>query len=150
MENKNKITNYLLADCGDVFTLHQPEPKKKGRTKILGPKEDATLDLLMRTGFADAAKINKTYQELLTNLGINDLYNDELLDELLNNLDNIGEEKEEYERPGRYWLDNNIIDEWTKVTILKLRLHHKWSVNSIWAKFWITKEQLNTLFGELK
>ena len=102
MENKNKITNYLLADCCDVFTLHQPEPKKKGRTKILGPKKDATLDPLMRTGFADTAKINKTYQKLLTNLIINDLSNDELLDELLNNFDNIGEEKEEYERPGRY------------------------------------------------
>ena len=99
----------------------------------------------MRTGFADAAKINKTYQELLTNLGIDDLSNDELLDELLNNLDNIGEEKDEYERPGRNWLDNNIIEEWTKVTILKLRLHYKLSVNSILAKFWITKEQLNTL-----
>ena len=72
MKNIDKITNYLLADSEDVFMLHQPDLKKKGRTKILGPKEDPDLDPLMKTGFGDAAKINKNYKNLLENLGIND------------------------------------------------------------------------------
>ena len=61
MDNKNKITNYLLSNSEDQFSLSQSELKKKGRARILGAKENVVLDPLMRYGFADAAKINKNY-----------------------------------------------------------------------------------------
>ena len=146
MKNIDKITNYLLADSEDVFMLQQPDLKKNGRTKILGPKEDPDLDPLMKTGFDDAAKINKNYKNLLENLGINDWTNSDLINDLVNDLGIIEEEKVESEGTDTFLLRNNSIDNDTKVVILKLRLHHKWSINSIWAKFWITKDQLNALF----
>ena len=150
MKNIDKITNYLLSDSEDVFILHQSNLKKKGRTKILGPKTDSSLDPLMKTGFADAARVNKIYKELLENLEINNLSNNELVEELGNNLDINKEENIESEGTNNFLQENSIIDANTKTMILKLRLYHKWSLNSIWAKFKITKEQLNRLFNELK
>ena len=44
----------MLADSEDVFMLHQPD-LKKGRTKIIEPKEDP----LIKIGLGDAAKIKK-------------------------------------------------------------------------------------------
>ena len=116
----------------------------------MGSKKDSILDPLMNTGFADAVKINKAYLHLLETLKINDLSNRELVDELIENLDNIEQNKAENEESRRNYLENNETDESTKVMILKLRLHQKWSVNSLWAKFWITKEQLNAIFVEFK
>ena len=150
MKNIDKITNYLLSGSQDVFILRKPQLKKKGRIKTLGSKKDSILDPLMNTGFADAAKINKAYLHLLETLKINDLSNRELVDELIENLDNIEQNEEENKESRRNCLENNETDESTKVMILKLRLHQKWSVNSLWAKFWITKEQLNAIFVEFK
>ena len=54
MKNINKIAKYLLAESKDVFMLHQPDFKKKGRTKILNPEEDP--DTLIKTGLDDSEK----------------------------------------------------------------------------------------------
>ena len=150
MKNIDKITNYLLFESEDVFILGRPNLKRKGRTKILGPKEDPNLDPLMTSGFADAAKVNKTYKELLCNLGINDLSNNELMKEWWREFRTIRKGDTESERTGSILFENISMSSSTKTMILKLRLLHKWSINSIWAKFRITKEELNKLFSELK
>ena len=78
MKSINKIAKYLLAESKDVFMLHQPDFKKKGRTKILDPKEDP--DTLIKTGLGDAEK------KLLENLGINGWTNSNLINDLANDL----------------------------------------------------------------
>ena len=65
----------MLFESEDVFIIGRPNLERKGRTKILDPKEDPYLDPLITSGFSDAVKVNKTYKLLLCYLEINDLSN---------------------------------------------------------------------------
>ena len=99
MKNIDEITNYLLSGSQDVFILHKPQLKKKGKIKTLGSKKDFILDPLMTTGFADAPKIYKDYLHLLETLKINYLSNREQVDELIENLDNIEKMRKRMKNP---------------------------------------------------
>ena len=143
---KLKRTNYYLSGHSTEITLTGETTTLKGRLKCLGNKDDEILSSLMDVGFANWATNNKHYKQLLNNLSICEMSNEELYNFLM--LHQTHQENSH----SRYILQVNPTSELIDVSeeimaeVVRLRLEQKWSIQSLQAKFQLSKIKITNIF----
>ena len=139
-------TNYYISSESESFVICSTSVKTKGRWKRLGNDKDAKLSAILPVGSASSPLNNRNYQDLIDNLHISRLDNRQILQ--------IIKEK--------YCIDSSAtqfkaqvanqdaqLEEWLDPVsrdILRLRLHDKWSIDSICSRFETSRTDVKRLF----
>ena len=141
-----KITNYYLPGYSKEIVLMQDKISHKGRTKFLGMEEEETLSQIMNVGFANCITKNRLYLQAIENLKITDIDNKSLVESLISNKIGSSNPSFDFITTNKRSFEENRIDYLQATEIIKLRVQSKWSINSLCAKFCITKSQLQRIF----
>ena len=139
-------TNYYLSGVSEHFKLTDAPAPTRGRPKILGEKEGGQLEVIMPVGFADAQKGNMSYHKLLENLHISSMENNEILSALHSGCTESDVKASIDNKMMVDYLVKERIPESTKIDIIRLRLHQRWSIPSLWAKFSVSPDTISEIF----
>ena len=143
-------TNYYMPLSTSELKLSNAPMRRKGRAKLLGSKASRRLDRLMPHGFADCAKENLIYNHLCSNFHIDLMTKNEIGEKMQRVLGSHLPESElssagqQSSKMNSSYISENIYE------ILKLRLHNKWSLNSIKAKLGVPDSEIKNAFNYLK
>ena len=123
----------------------QDKISHKSRTKFLGMEEEA-LSQIMNVWFANCITRNRLYLQAIENLKITDIDNKSLVVILISNKIRSSNSSFDAIATNKLSFEENHIDYLQASEIIKQRVQSKWSINSLCAKFCITKSQLQRIF----